>query len=161
MVTITGNVQTPPGTPDGTFAVTLEQQGWLSHDDGTVIEPTKYRIVAEGDGDISFQVPSSTDPAWLYTDFPRGISGTTWAYRVTFDPIDNLPQRSPFYAVVEGPGPLTLNDLMPPGSPLQAALFAPLNHQHTPDQVGFRILGPVEAVPPGLPANTVIIRRAA
>jgi hypothetical protein len=161
MVTITGNVQTPPGTPDGTFAITLEMLGWLSHSDGTLIEPTKYTETVDGAGNVSFSVPDSTDPNWLYTDFPRGVSGTEWAYRVTFDPIDNLPQRAPFYAVVSGPGPLTLNDLVPPGSPLSVALYAPLNHHHTPDQVGFLILGPVETVPPSTPANTVIIRKAA
>lgn len=164
MITVQGVVQTPPGDGDATFQIILEQQGYLGHSDGTLIEPTKYVGTADATGAISFEVPGSTDPNWLYTDFQRGVSGTTWAYRVTMDPIDNLPPRAPFYAAVPfdaAGGVVTLGSLIPPGSPLSVALYAPLNHHHTPDQVGFLILGPAEAVPPLTPSDTVIIRRAA
>ena len=162
MVTITGQFQTPPATPDATFAVVMEQQGYLMHDDGTVVEPTTYRGVADSNGAISFQVPASTDPNWNYIVNGKMV-GTNWTYRCTFDPIDNLPQAAPFYAgVPHNMGPtLTLNDIIPAGQLSQSALYAPINHHHTPDQVGFLILGAVDPVPPGTPAGTVIIREAA
>ena len=163
MITIRGVVQTPPGDGDATFQIKLEQMGWLTHSDGTLIEPTSYLGVADADGSVEFQVPGSTDPSWLYTDLANSKSGTTWAYRVTMDPIDNLPPRGPFYSVVDSAAPggvVTLGSLIPAGSPLGISMYAPLNHHHTPDQVGFAILGPTDD-PTGLPDGTVIIRKAA
>jgi len=131
MITLTGNVQTPPSTPDATFTVTMEQQGYLMHADGTVIEPTVYTGSAAADGSISFQVPASTDPAWDYVVDGK-IVGTTWAYRVVFDPIDNGKQGAPFYAGVPHDlgATLTLNDIIPAGNLSQTALYAPINHTH-------------------------------
>lgn len=162
MVTLTGNVQTPPSTPDPTFRVVMQQLGYLMHADGTVVEPTTYQGVVDSDGDLSFQVPATTDPAWNYV-VDGQIVGTTWTYRTIFDPIDNAKPTPPFYVgVPHNMGPtLTLNSLIPAGSLSQSALYAPINHHHTPDQVGFLVLGPVDPVPPGTPDGTVIIRRAA
>lgn len=162
MVTLTGDVQTPPSVVDPTFRVVMEQQGYLMHADGTIIEPTTYQGVADTNGHISFSVPASTDPAWDYV-LNGQIVGTTWTYRTFFDPIDNGKQGAPFYAgVPHNMGlTLTLNDIIPAGQLSQSALYAPINHQHTPNQVGFLILGPVETVPPGTPDGTVIIRKAA
>jgi len=162
MVTIVGVVQTPPATPDSTFTVVMEQRGYLTHSDGTMIEPTKYVGTADGSGAISFQVPASTDPSWDYV-LDGKIVGTSWTYRVTFDLMDNLPPAAPFYAGVphNAGSTITLNDLIPAGVVSQSALYAPINHHHTPDQVGFLVLGPAEAVPGGTPDGTVVIRKAA
>jgi hypothetical protein len=162
MVTLTGTVQTPPSTPDGTFRVVMDQQGYLTHADGTIIEPTRYIGVANGSGQISFQVPASTNPAWNYVVDGK-IVGSVWTYRCFFDPIDNGKQGAPFFAGVPHNlgASLTLNSLIPAGVLSQSALYAPINHQHTPDQVGFLVLGPAEALPINTPSGTVIIRKAA
>lgn len=131
MVTLTGDVQTPPATADPTFRVVMQQLGYLMHADGTVIEPTTYTGVADGSGHISFTVPASTDPAWDYVVDGK-IVGTSWTYRVVFDPIDNGKQGAPFYAGVPHDlgSTLTLNDIIPAGQLSQSALYAPINHTH-------------------------------
>lgn len=162
MITLIGDVQTPPSTPDATFRMVMEQQGYLMHADGTIIEPTVYQGVADANGHLSFVVPATTDPAWQYV-LSGHIVGTIWTYRCFFDPIDNGKQGAPFYAGVPHNmgSTLTINQVIPAGVVGQSALYAPINHQHTPEQVGFRIIGPVDPVPPGTPDGTVIIRRAA
>lgn len=134
LITVTGTVQTPAGTADPTFSVTLEQEVWLTHSDGTLIEPTKYigmtdasGVLLAVDGVSAFRAPSTTDPAWT----PQN-----WTYRVTFDPEDNLPQRSPFRAGLSHLAPggvVTLGSLLPiPAS--GGLLYSPANHTH-PDDV--------------------------
>jgi hypothetical protein len=131
MVTLTGTVQTPPATPDATFRVVMEQQGYLMHADGTIIEPTIYQGSADADGAVSITVPASTDPAWDYV-LDGKIVGTNWTYRCFFDPIDNGKQGAPFYAGVphDMGSTLTLNDVIPAGLLSQSALYAPINHTH-------------------------------
>jgi hypothetical protein len=130
MITVTGVLQTPPGTPDATATVTFEQQVWLRHSDGTVIEPTKYEGIANGtgnlvaaDGTSPFRVPPTTDPAWSPQD---------WTYRVTIDGVEEPKWAKPFRAGVphDSPGAtLTLGMLLPvPAS--GGSLYAPINHTH-------------------------------
>jgi hypothetical protein len=162
MVTLTGTVQTPPATPDATFRVVMQQLGYLMHADGTIIEPTTYEGLADAAGAVAITVPASTDPAWDYVVNGQ-IVGTNWTFRCFFDPIDNGKQGAPFYAGVphDMGSTLTLNDVIPAGQLSQSALYAPINHQHTPSQLGIVVLGPGEDVPPGTPAGSVIIREAA
>lgn len=126
MITITGTViATPPSTPDATAKVTLEQEVWLTHSDGTVVEPQKYVGVANGSGVVSVQVPACTNPAWL----PQG-----WTYRVTFDGVENPEWAKPFRCVVpyDAPGAtVTLGSLVPVGSASDGVIYAPANHSHS------------------------------
>lgn len=132
MIAISGVAETPPGTPDGDFVLEIEQQGYLTHSDGTLIEPTVYRIEAAADGSVSGSVPASTDPAWIYTDPARGIRGTTWSYRVTYWAL-GTEQRGPFRCTISHLSPgaaITLNDLLPAGTIENTAIYAPVNHTH-------------------------------
>lgn len=125
LITITGQIQIPPGTPDATAKVVLEQQVWLVHTDGTAIEPQIYEGIADSNGDVSFQVPACTHPDW------RPVN---WRYRVTFDGVENPQWSKPFRAVVpHDQGSLTLNDLVPVGPASEGSLYAPANHTHPTD----------------------------
>lgn len=87
MITISGVIQKPPTVGDSTAKVIVEQQVWLTHSDGTAIEPQKYIGLADGSGAVSFSVPATTDPAWLPQNFTM---------RVTFDGVEEPQWAKPF-----------------------------------------------------------------
>lgn len=123
LITITGQLQMPVGTGDATARVVMEQQVYLVHTDGTAVEPQVYIGVCDADGNVSMDVPPTDHPDWR----PQH-----WAYRVTFDGIENPQWSKPFRAEVPyNSGDLTLNDLIPVGSPSAGALYAPINHTHS------------------------------
>lgn len=123
MVTITGTVQKFPGTGDGTAKVILEQQVWLTHSDGTVIQPQKYVGVADSNGQLSVMVPPTTDPAWL----PQN-----WTFRVTFDGVEEPQWAKPFRVVIPHTDQsITLGDLIPVGAASDGVIYAPANHTHS------------------------------
>lgn len=127
MITLTGTVETPPGTPDGTAQVTIQQQVWMRHPDGTVIEPTVYTGVANSNGDISMLVPATNDPDWLPVDFQM---------RVIFDGIENPRWSKPFRAAIPHDAPggtMTLGELIPVGMANEGAFYAAANHSHPLD----------------------------
>jgi hypothetical protein len=151
LIHIFGQLRDAPLEGDQTATVTFRSTQYVRHIDGTVLEPFKVIGVADTTGHVSMYVPPTNDPVW---------SPVGWTYRVSIDPADGSPVV-PFDVVVPydaSGAALTLGQVLPAGSPSLGVLYAAINHTHTPDQVGFRILATGAPVPGGTPAGTVIIR---
>lgn len=124
MITITGSIKDAPNAPDSTSRVLMEQEVWLIHTDGTAIKPRVYDGAAASDGTVSFAVPPTDDPAWR----PQN-----WTFRCQFVDDEDPGKTVLFRCVVpyDAPGAtVTLGSLVPVGSSLDGAVYAPINHTH-------------------------------
>lgn len=111
-VTVTGDLRTDADSPAIGVVVTLTMPVWLTHADGTVIEPMKLVGATDGSGHLSIPlVPINDDAAWL----PQG-----WTYKVSIEP-EAGGARYVFEAHVSSAmasaGVVTLGQMIPvPGS---------------------------------------------
>ena len=108
-----------------------------------VIVPSSSVVTVAADGTFSTQLYGTNDPNW---------SPANWNYKVVIDG-DNLHEY--FYCQVPyNAGTLNFSALLPSLTPSQGELYAPVAHGNH-----VLVLGPADAVPPGTPTNTVIVRK--
>jgi hypothetical protein len=149
MITISGILETSPGTPDSSASVTFKRRGFARHLDGTVIEPGSDVVAVAADGSFELSVMATDDPDWV----PVG-----WTYRVsvnTGETVWGFEAAVPYDA---SDLTLTFGELLPAEGIEEGYLYAGLNHTHPGAMV--LVLDVSDDVPEGTPEGTVIVRIA-